>query len=106
MKTSQRARPDLEGLETLLLSFDPCKDNDGKHAPPLPDDDNETDPNTYDQYIVKAFHAKEYYPTEKWEKQLSGPFPCDYTSKLDTTNFLDHKNLSYTDRRLAHCAGM
>ena len=38
--------------------------------------------------IVIAYHSREY-PTRKWEKRTSGPFPNDYAPELDTTELLD-----------------
>jgi hypothetical protein len=38
---------------------------------------------------VKSYHAKEY-PTLKWRKRTSGPFPRNYAPELDTTDLLDH----------------
>ena len=35
--------------------------------------------------IVKAYHAREY-PTQKWGKRTSGPFPSNYTPELDATD--------------------
>jgi len=44
--------------------------------------------------IVKAYHAKEY-PTRKWGKRTSGPFPSDYAPELDTTDLLDHEKSAF-----------
>ena len=44
--------------------------------------------------IVKSYHAR-MYPTRKWAKRTSGPFPCNYAPKLDTTDLLDHEKASF-----------
>ena len=44
--------------------------------------------------IVKTYHAKEY-PTRKWGKRTSGPFPSDYAPELDTTDLLDHEKSAF-----------
>ena len=44
--------------------------------------------------IVKAYHEREY-PTRKWAKRTSGPFPTDYAPELDTTEVLDHGKSSF-----------
>ena len=44
--------------------------------------------------IVKTYHAKEY-PTRKWGKRTSGPFPTDYAPELDTTDLLDHEKSAF-----------
>ncbi len=49
--------------------------------------------------VAKSYHLREY-PTQKWAKQTSGPFPCDYAPELDTTDLLNHEKihiLSVTD---------
>jgi hypothetical protein len=44
--------------------------------------------------IVKTYHSKEY-PTSKWEKRTSGPFPNNYAPELDTTELLDHEKSTF-----------
>jgi hypothetical protein len=44
--------------------------------------------------IVKTYHAKEN-PTRNWEKWTSGPFPCDYSPELDSTNLLDYDKSAF-----------
>jgi hypothetical protein len=44
--------------------------------------------------IVKTYHLREY-PTRKWSKRTSGPFPCDYAPELDTTDLLDHDKSTF-----------
>ena len=44
--------------------------------------------------IVKSYHSKEF-PTRKWGKRTSGPFPSDYAPELDTTDLLDHEKSTF-----------
>jgi hypothetical protein len=44
--------------------------------------------------IVKEYHSKEY-PTRKWEKRTSGPFPYDFAPELDTTDLLNHEKSAF-----------
>ena len=44
--------------------------------------------------IVKTYHVKEY-PTRKWVKRTSGPFPSDYAPELDTTDLRDHEKSAF-----------
>ena len=44
--------------------------------------------------IVKAYHVREY-PTRKWGKRTSGPFPSNYAPELDTTDLLDHEKSAF-----------
>ena len=43
---------------------------------------------------VKAFHAK-HFPSRKWAKRSSGPFPLNYAPELDTTPLLDSDQASF-----------
>ncbi|KAI2510101.1 Reverse transcriptase (RNA-dependent DNA polymerase) [Fragilaria crotonensis] len=43
---------------------------------------------------VKAFHAKEY-PTRKWSKRSSGPFPLNYAPELDVTPELSPEHATF-----------
>ena len=47
---------------------------------------------------VKAFDAK-YFPTRKWAKQSTGPFPLNYAPELDSTPQLDPGHASSINRR-------
>ncbi len=44
--------------------------------------------------IIKAYYAQEY-PTRKWEKHTSGPFPSNYAPELDTNDHLDHEKSAF-----------
>jgi hypothetical protein len=43
---------------------------------------------------VKAYHNL-HFPTRKWAKRSSGPFPLNYTPELDTTPVLDSGHASF-----------
>lgn len=43
---------------------------------------------------VKEFHAR-HFPTRKWAKRSSGPFPLNYAPELDSTPQLDPDQASF-----------
>ena len=44
--------------------------------------------------VVEAYHEREY-PTRRWDKRTSGPFPSNCAPELDTNDLLDHEKSAF-----------